>query len=59
MMVMLKGIINRMMVMKIRMVKKVLIIMKMLWGKRLRISGKEKKGDKNEDTEEEISHSSA
>ena len=33
--------------------------MKMLWGKRLRISGKEKKGDKNEDTEEEISHSSA
>lgn len=59
MMVMLKGIINRMLVMKIRMVKKVLIIMKMLWGKRLRISGKEKKGDKNEDTEEEISHSSA
>ena len=33
--------------------------MKMLWGKRLRMSGKEKKGDKNEDTEQEISHSSA
>ena len=30
--------------------------MKMLWGKRLRMSGKEKKGDKNIDTEWEISN---